>query len=181
MAENQTLKLWTKLLVAEYGRRRVIAALAQAEDTDLKTIEREVEAAVGQRKTAKRRRQPKALKELLEELALKPDAHSLVNEIGCAYQNKRYLSELWRVRRFLEAHGVDADKLRTRAAALPMVIGVLGETPVDKLREIAAEAKELPRGDLAIIADQILGSDGAGTSVPAHTQRIDSAKESPNT
>ena len=178
MAENQILTLWTKLLVAEYGRRRVIAALAQAEDTDLKIIEQQVEA-VRQRKTAKRRRQPKALKELLEELALEPDAHSLVNEIGCAYQNKRYLGELWRVRRFLETHGVDADKLRTRAAALPMVIGVLGETPVNELREIAAEANERRRGDLAIIADQILGADGAGTSPPAHTQRVDSAKESP--
>ena len=174
------MTLWAKLLVAEHGRSRVIAALAQAEDTDLETIEREVEA-VRERKTAQRRRKPKALKELLEDLGLESDAHSLVNEIGCAYQNKRYLGELWRVRRFLEAHGVDADKLRTRAAALPMVIGVLGETPLDELREIAAEAKERPRGDLAIIADQILGSDGAGTSVPAHRQRVDSAKESPTT
>ena len=176
MAGNQTLTLRTKLLVAEYGRKRVIAALAQVEEADFETIEREVEA-VGQRKTAKRR-QPKALKELLEALALEPDAHSLVNEIGCAYQNKRYLGELWRVRRFLESHGVDADKLRTRAAALPVVIGVLGEMPVDELREIAADAKERPKGDLAIIADQILGSDAAGTSFPAHTQREDSAEES---
>ena len=178
MAGNQTLMLWTKLLVAEHGRKGVIAALAQAEETDLETIEKEVEA-VRQRKTAKRRR-PKALKALVEELALEPVARSLVNEIGCAYQNKRYLGELWRVRRFLEAHGVDADKLRTRAAALPKVVAVLGETPVDKLREIAAEAKERPRGDLAIIADQILGSDRAGTSATAHTQGIDSPKEIPS-
>ena len=177
MAENQTLTLWTKLLVAEYGRRRVITALAQAEDADLETIEQEVEA-LGQRKTVKRRRQPKTLKELLEELKLEPEARSLVNEIGCAYQNKRYLGELWRVRRFLESNGVDADKLRSRTAALPVVIGVLGEIPLNELREIASEVKEPSRGDLAILADQILGTDGADKS-PVHEQRVDSAKESP--
>lgn len=179
MAENQILALWTKLLVAEYGKSRVIAALAQAEDAEFETIEREVEA-VRQRKTAKRQRRPKTLEELLSELQLEPDVHALVNEIGCAYQNKSYLGELWRVRRFLDSRGVDADKLRSRAAALPTVIGVLGETPVGELRQIAAEAKERRKGDLAIIADQILGTDVADVDVPEHSRGIESAKRSPS-
>ena len=40
-AVNQALTLRTKLLVAEYGRKRVIAALAQIEDVEFETIERE--------------------------------------------------------------------------------------------------------------------------------------------
>ena len=169
MAGNQALTLWTKLLVAEYGRSRVIAALAQAEDAEFEAIEREVDA-VRKRKSARRRR-PKSLAELLEALKLDAQAHALVKEIGCAYENKRYLGELWRVKRFLASHGVDADKLRSRAAALPVLIGVLGEVPVSELTEIAVALKAPARGDLGILADQILGtgdnSAGAGRAAGA--------------
>ena len=163
MAGNQTLTLWTKLLVAQYGRNQVIAALAQAEGAEIEAIEREVEA-IRQRKSTKRRARPKTLAELLELLKLDAETHALVNEIGSAYQNKRYLAELWRVRRFLESHGVEADKLRSRSAALPVLVGVLGEMPVAELTEIAAQTNGQAKGDLGIIADQILGSDGSSST-----------------
>ena len=170
MAGNQTLTLWTKLLVAEYGRSRVIAALAQAEDAEFEAIEHEVEA-MRKRKSARRRPRPKSLAELLEAWKLDAEAHALVKEIGCAYENKRYLGELWRVKRFLASHGVDADKLRSRAAALPVLVGVLGEVPVSELTEIAAALKAPARRDLGILADQILGtgdnSAGAGRAAGA--------------
>ena len=158
MAANQTLTLWTKLLVAEYGRSRVIAALAEAEGAEFATLEREVEA-LRDRKAARRRPRPKTLAELLEALQLSTEAHALVKEIGCAYENKRYLGELWRVRRFLASHGVEVDKLRSRVAALPIFIGIIGEMSVGELKEIASESRSAARGDLRVIADEILGSD----------------------
>ena len=97
-------------------------------------------------------------------MKLDTDAHALVKAIGAAYQNKRYLGELWRVKRFLESHGVDAAKLRSRTAALPVLVGVLGDLPVTELSEIAAESNGSARGDLGIIADQILGSDSSTSS-----------------
>ena len=177
MAVNQTLTLWAKLLVAEYGRTRVIAALAEAEDVEIEAIEQEVEA-VRQRKFARRRRRPKTLAELLGALRLEPEAHALVKEIGCAYQNKRYLGELWRVKRFLADHGVEADKLRSRAAAFPIIIDVLGEMAVGELTEIAGESKEPARGDLGILTDQILGTEG-NTPEVAHPTSASAAKDHP--
>lgn len=163
MAANQTLTLWAKLLVAEYGLNRVIAALAQAEDTQFEEIEHEVEA-LRKRKSTKRRRRPKTLGELMKEANLDTDVHALVNEIGCAYQNKRYLPELWAVKRFLASHGVEAGNLRSRSAALPMVIGILRERSVNELMEIAAASKRRTKGDLGIIAEQILGDEGHSAS-----------------
>ena len=107
---NQALALRTKLLVAEYGRTRVIAALAEAEDVEFEAIEREVHA-VKERRSSRHRR-PKTLPELLKEASIGSETFSLVERIACAYENKQYLPELWRVRRFLELHGAEASKVR---------------------------------------------------------------------
>ena len=175
MAVNQTLMLRAKLLVAEYGLKRVIAALAQAEGAELEAIEREVDA-LRKKKPANRRRRRKTLAELLVELKLGAEAHALVKDIGSAYENKRYLGELWRVKRFLASHGVEADKLRSRAAALPVVVGLLCEMPVSELTEIAAESKERAGGDLGIIADQILGAE-VDSSSASTAARANAAQE----
>lgn len=171
MTESQTLTLRTKLLVAEYGRSRVIAALAETEDAEFEVLEREVEV-LRKKKSTRRRHRLKTLAELLEASKLDAEAYALVKEIGCAYQNKRYLGELWRVKRFLESHGVDAGKLRSRSGSLPMLIGVLGKMSVSELMDIASELKMSERGDLGIIADQILGAKDGQTAVsraPEHT------------
>ena len=154
-AVNQALTLRTKLLVAEYGRKRVIAALAQAEDVEIETIEREVDAVRERR--ASRQRRPKTLPELMKEAKIDSERFSLVERIACAYENKRYLPELWRVRRFLESHGVDGSNVRTRTAALPLVVKVLGDLSESELSEMLARQSESVKGDLKIIADQILG------------------------
>lgn len=154
-AVSQALTLRTKLLVAEYGRKRVIEALAQVEDAEFETIEREVQA-VRERKSSRHVR-PKELPELLRDAEISPQTFSLVERIAFAYENKRYLPELWRVRRFLQSHGVDGSKVRSRAAALPVVIKVLGGLSESEVTKIAAELSGPVRGDLRILADQILG------------------------
>ena len=152
---NQALTLRTKLLVAEYGRKRVIAALAQVEDAEFETIEREVEAVKERR--ASRHRRPKTLPELLKEAKIDSERFSLVERIACAYENKRYLPELWRVRRFLESHGVDGSNVRTRTAGLPLIVKVLGALSENELNEMLGGLGASTKGDLKIITDQILG------------------------
>ena len=64
-AVNEILAIRTRLLVAEYGRNSVVAALAEAENVQLETVVREIDA-VRKRKSSRYRR-PKALPELLKE------------------------------------------------------------------------------------------------------------------
>ena len=176
-AVNQALALRTKLLVAEYGRKRVIAALAEAEDVEFETIEREVDAVRERR--SNRHRRPKALPELLEEAEIDSQTFSLVRRIACAYENKRYLPELWRVRRFLESHGVDASKVRTRTAALPLVIKALGGLRESELTEIETGLSGSVRGDLRIIADQILGPSKKASRTAREMVREGDEREEP--
>lgn len=155
-AANEPVKLWTKLLVAEHGRSQVIAALAEIEDVGFEAIEQEIDAHKAKRGPRRRSRR-KSLTDLLKDRTLEPEKLVLVEKIGCAYENKRYLPELWRVRRFLESHGVSADGLRSRADALRSVIDVLERLSVGELEDLAAASKKTTGGDLAIIARQILG------------------------
>ena len=154
-AVNQALTLRTKLLVAEYGRKRVIAALAQIEDVEFETIEREIESTKKRRPS--RKRHPKAVSELLKEANIDSQTLPLVEQIACAYDNKRYLPELRHVRQFLEQHGVDASKLQSRTAASPLVIKVLGSLSESELTGMVTGLNEPVKGDLKIMADQILG------------------------
>ena len=156
---NQALVLHTKLLVAEYGWKRVLAALAQAENVELETIEQEV-GTIRERRSSSRRRLKK-LPELLQKAEIDLKIFPLVERIAYAYENKRYLSELWRVRRFLESNGIDGSKVRSRMAAIPLVIQVLGNLCEKELNEIIEDnLNRSKKGDLGIIADQILGSPG---------------------
>ena len=154
---NRTLGLWTKLLIAEYGRDRVIAALAEIENVEYDAIEQELEAHK-QRKIGRRHKRPAKISELLKNSNLDPRTLSLVNQVGCAYENKKYLPELWQVKRFLASHGIETRNIRSRVAALPMIVKVLSNLSVDELTDLAAGSSKSTRGDLGIIADQILGS-----------------------
>ena len=177
-AANQALAIRTKLLVAEYGRKRVIAALAEAEDVKFETIEREVNAVRERR--SNRRRRPKALAELLKAAKIDSETFSMVGRIATAYENKRYLPELWRVRRFLESHGVDAGKVRTRTAALPLVIKALGGLRESKLIEIESGLSGSARGgDLRIIADQLLGPSKDNSRTAKEMAGEDDIREEP--
>jgi len=168
-ASNPLLALHTKLLVTEYGRKRVIEALAEAEDVGFETIERELDA-VRQRK-ANARRRPKTLPELLKEAKIDQTKLPLVERIARAYDHKRYLPDLWRVRRFLESCGVDASKVRTRRAALRSVIEALGGLTASDLTNIEARLNDSARGDLGIIADQILGPSSTSSQTNEETDR----------
>lgn len=154
---NRTLGLWTKLLIAEYGRDRVIAALAEIENVEFDAIEREIQAHK-QRKIGRRYKQSSTLSELLKNSNLDPKKLALINQIGCAYENKKYLPELWQAKRFLDSRGIETRNIRSRIAALPLIVKVLSNLSADELTDLAAGSSKSARGDLGIIADQILGS-----------------------
>ena len=73
---SQALTLRTKLLVAEYGRKRVIAALARVEEVEFETMEREIDAAKVKRSSTPRR--PKTVSQLLNDAKIDPQTFSLI-------------------------------------------------------------------------------------------------------
>ena len=160
---SKAIELWVKLLVAEHGRQNVIATLAEIDGVEIDALERELENFRVRKSKAKPRRK-KTIVELLQDSDLEETQLGLVKQLGCAYESKWYLPEMWRVRRFLESNGVKADHLKSRSDALPKVVNVLRRMSETELNEALTELQKTERGDFALLADQIMGSKGSSTS-----------------
>jgi len=157
VSQEDLIGLEVRLLLARYGKRRVLEALAAIHQVDLAAIETEIERYEARAKDKKRSRR-KGIPELVEDARLDRAMRSIVEKIAYAYESKEFLPELRAVKRFLESQGISADKLRSRADALPKVIDVLAHQSKEGLEKLVADSKKAGRGDLGVIADQILGS-----------------------
>lgn len=166
---NQILNLQMQLLLAQYGRKQILEELATVDGVDLAHIQRELQSArekLEGRTRKKRSIRRKNAQELVEAAKLSSDVKPLIEQIALAYEGKEFLSELWRVRKFLESEGFDASRLRSRADALPKLITVLANHPRAKLEELIAGWEERgDRNDLALLTDVILGSTKKNASV----------------
>ena len=160
MSRDTLLILETRLLIARYGRQRVLETLATISSVDLAIIQREIEAYEVKSKSKKPTRRKGSVGELLKKVRLDGETRPLVEKLVYAYENKEFLPELKKVKRFLESQGISTDKLRSRADALPKVINVLAHQSNASLEKLEAEIGTNDRGDLEIIADQILGHSG---------------------
>ena len=157
MRQDTLLSLEARLLVARYGRQRVLETLAEISNVDLAVIQREIETYEVKGKNKKPIRRKNSVGELLKKANLNEYTGPLVEKIAYAYDNKEFLPELQKVKRFLESQGIKSDKLRSRTDALPKVIDVLAHQSRDSLEKLVAESETNDRGDLGLIADQILG------------------------
>ena len=184
MRQDILLSLEAQLLIARYGRQRVLETLAAIGNVDLAAVQREIETYRVKSKNKRSTRKKNSVKALLGKVNLNEDTRSLVEKIAYAYDNKEFLPELRKVRRFLEAHGVKSDKLRSRADALPKIINLLARQSSDSLEKLVVESETTDRSDLGLIADQILGhgvrpSDGrmSGVAEPGPLQYAGSRRK----
>ena len=172
---KQELRMQLLLLVAFNGWRQVLEELAHVENVDLVTIEREIEqirSGSAQRKTSKKKaRRRKSGYELVRDAALSEAVHSTVERLVLAYERKEFLPDLWQVRQFLGAHGIETTKTRSRGDALPKVVRVLAALTCDELGQLAAQSQD-GRNELSIITDHILGP-AQGGEQPAASRRSD--------
>ena len=182
MNPAQALNIQLAALVAVHGLQRVQKALASIDDervalVDKLGVDRE-ERTLSPRASANHRRRKKSVEELVQETNVDSSIRHLVEEIGYAYEQKNFLPDLWRVRKFLESEGVDATKLRSRNDALRKIIGVLARQPQDRLQALLVASKS-NKGELAILTDQILGGAPSRTTA-TEVDALGASKSSPS-
>lgn len=157
---NSTLGRQVRALLRRYGREQVLEAVASADAVE--PPQQPATAARPGPKTApagRRAKKPrKSPLEVVDAAQVAPDVRPVIERIALAYEAKEILPEPWRVKRFLESQGVDADHIRSRADALREVVGVLAPLPRAELEELfEGLRKHVEIGDLGMIAEAILG------------------------
>ncbi len=164
MNQDKTLlDLNLRLLIAQYGKIRVREALSAIDigDATPAAIQNEIDSFRGRVKTKTvRRRTKKSIEGMIRDA--KPDsteAESIIEGLVRAYESREFLPEFHDVRRFLDSRSTSPTKLRSRADALPTVVGMLARCELDELRSLDRR-RQTRRSDLGIISDQILGRVG---------------------
>lgn len=159
MNRNQTLlELELRLLIARYGKAKVAKVLSGIGNTDLPAIKAGIEKYEdGAKRSKAQRRTEKIIEEIVREVnPVNPEIAQLLEQLARAYENKEFLPELRKVKKFLEYRDIPTLKIRSRRDALPFVLQALASCSIDELREFN-ETKRSSRSDLGIITDQILG------------------------
>ena len=147
-------------LLARYGRKQVLEALANAEATEApKRRAAGTARARPKNSPAGRTGRPrKTPLEVVEAARVAPEVRPVIERIALAYEAKEILPEPWRVKHFLAQEGLDPDRVRSRADALPKVVDVLAKKPRERLETIfEGWRKHAEIGDLGMLAEAILG------------------------
>ncbi|HXB67313.1 MAG TPA: hypothetical protein VNY05_03675 [Candidatus Acidoferrales bacterium] len=83
--------------------------------------------------------------------------------LAVGYENRTFLPQLRDVQRFLDRTGVPHGKLKSRAAATPIVIRTLANLPPDNLTELLLD-KTSTDSDYALLARAIMGAKTPSTT-----------------
>lgn len=164
---NAALDRQVRTLLARYGQQRVldaIAAVGAARGSGISSATEAVPTKTKARTSGRTTTRRKSATEVVAKAQVPPEVRPVIERIALAYESKEILPERWRVKKFLASEGVNADRIRSRADALPTVVEVLATLPQERLEDLLSGWREhVERGDLAILADAILGPPKTGS------------------
>jgi hypothetical protein len=158
MMTNDFLKTQIRLLIAQFGRRAVLDALAGATDTTPEQIEDEIKKL----ETARRAKPTKRVKPLDELLASLPAAGSrkqeLLAQLGRMFEAKQFLPNLRDAVDFLRRGGAPDRKYKSRKEVFSPVLKRLSEMPESELESLVAHSTNTSgKSDYAVLANQLMG------------------------
>ena len=157
---SAALSRQVRRLLVRYGRKQVSEALANIEDLELPQ-RRPAAASRSRPKNPPIRRAQRPRKsplEVVESAQVDPEVRPVIERIAVAYEAREILPEPWRVKDFLAREGLDPDRVRSRADALPKVVAVLAKKPRERLEHLfGLWRRHAEVGELGVLADVILG------------------------
>ena len=156
---SDLVTLEVRLLLARYGFRRVVEALAKVRDQSAEQIEAELKrleaASAGHKGEPKR-----SLGRLLARLSAKnPEQASSIRELVELYKQGRFLPSLRMAEDFVAGRTGHRPRFRSRRAALPSLVEVIAAIPPEQLSGLRDEWAFTPSsGDYDVLARAIIGS-----------------------
>jgi hypothetical protein len=152
------LKTQLRLLIAQFGRRAVLEALADATDATPEQIHDEIAKLEITRRTKSSKRD-KPLDELLASLpAASTRAKELLAQLGRLFEAKQFLPNLRDAAEFLRRGGSPERKYKNRKEVLAPVLKRLSEMPESELESLVAHSTNTSgKSDYAVLANQLMG------------------------
>jgi hypothetical protein len=158
MTTNDFLKFQLRLLMAQFGRKSVLDALADLSDASPEQLQEEI----ARLEAAKRTKPPKGEKALDELIAALPpmteELRNLVAQLARLYESRLFLPNLRDAEEFLRRRGAATEKSKSRRNALGPVLKALSEMPASELESLVGQHMNTTgQSDYAILANQLMG------------------------
>lgn len=125
------LKLEVGLLLAKYGRKRVLKSIAAAEALTVDAIENEI--AQSRTQSTQRSNPLRACRDEVVDRARRkhPEMADIIGRLAVRYESRTFLPNLRDVEHFVNRLGVNHPKLKSRASALPIVLDAISTLSKD--------------------------------------------------
>ena len=155
---NDFLKTQLRLLIAQFGRRAVLEAIAGATDATPEQIQDEI-TKLEMTRRAKSSKRDKPLDELLASLPpVSPRAKEFLAQLGRMFETKQFLPNLRDAEDFLSRSGTRGRKCKSRKEVLAPVLKRLSEMPESELESLVAHSTNTSgKSDYAVLANQLMG------------------------
>ena len=148
------LELELRLLILQYGRQKVVRALARLAEQTPEELEQQFRAA---EETGKAKRPKPSLMDLVTfEGREHPEIEEPLRLLAIAFQNRTFLPHLRDVRRFLDRTDSTHGKLKSREAAAPVLFRALGKLTRDELLRLAHNNDAPGESDFSLLAREIM-------------------------
>jgi hypothetical protein len=155
---NDLLNLDLRLLLARYGRRRVLDGLAQVSNARPEELDAEL-ARLESRPRLPKRRSIKTADEIAAELQLNdPLLDQTVRELARRFDSGSFIPTLRDVNAFLREHKVGDGKLRSRREAAAAVVNLLSSLEIKALKDLISDLdRNTGKSEYYHLAHQIMG------------------------
>ena len=152
------LKTQLRLLVAQFGRRAVLEAFADATDATPEQVQDEI-AKLETARRAKSSKRDKPLDELLASLPpVSARAKEMLAQLGRMFEAKQFMPNLREAAEFLRRGGSPDRKYKSRKEVLAPVLKRLSEMPESELESLVAHSTNTSgKSDYAVLANQLMG------------------------
>lgn len=153
------LEIDVRVLLARYGRAKVLQVLARLNEQTVEELERQLE-------TIQAKPRPKRTLHTIADLVgpaarERPEIAEFLRALAVGFENRTFLPQLRDVQRFLQRAGALRGKLKSRAAAVPIVARTLSGLPKETLEQLLAD-KSSSGSDYELLARAIMGPKPGG-------------------
>lgn len=144
------------LLIAKYGEKHVVDALARHLDITSDVLETKLQemGKLKPRVTSKKRVDTSAIIEVL--VAQHPDKAAYLKTLFSRFQNKTFLTELKDVKRFYNRYADDIGKVKSRTDAIPKLFKLIASLNIKDLSNLCDDYKAGEYSSLGILSEEIM-------------------------
>ena len=159
----QLLDIDVQLLILRYGRPKVLQALARLGKQTVEDLEHQLRAAA--QKPKAKRPNPPATDLLASVCQERPEITEFLRELAVRFDNRTVLPHLRDVQRFLDRIDPPPRKLKSRAAAAPLLMRALAKLTPEELSRLFFTDESADESDYSLLVRAIMKSPATNQAV----------------